>query len=378
VKITHVDKFELGSRLAQAREDAGMTQEGLAQAVGLDRTAITRLEKGQRKLSAPELVAIAKTVGRPLAFFVNPPVPSIVSRRRDTIHAHETTRALDTELDLFASDLRTLLEMGLLTPVERTHGSGAPRDHLAAEAMAQDIRRKLSLGNEPIQDLSEACQRLGLYAFSAPLGAGGPDGGCVEISDATATLGATVINGEAPAGRRRMTLTHELGHWLCGDAYDSQASMDSEKMINSFAVHFLASRTGVYAVWRRHTDWPTRDRALAVGASFRLSWSATISQLRNIELISQDEHRTLGENEPRAGDYARLTLSWTDELASSHLSPGFTAACLDGYVSRRLTADRTIELLRGTLTEADLPHRNTQSLDDFRRSFAEHGDARAT
>lgn len=309
-----------------------------------------------------------------MAFFVNAPVPAIVSRRRDTINAHETTRALDTELDLFASDIRTLLEMKLLAPVERTHRSGTPRDHLAAEGMSQDIRRKLSLGNEPIQDLSEACQRIGLYTFSAPLGAGGPDGGCVEISDTTPTLGATVINGEAPAGRRRMTLTHELGHWLCGDTYDSQASTDGEKMINSFAIHFLAPRTGVYAVWRRHTSWPTRDRALAVGASFRLSWTATISQLRNIELISQDEHRALSENEPRAGDYARLALSWTDELASPHLSPGFTAACIDGYASEQLTADRTIELLRETLFEADLPRRNAPRFDDFRRSFAGHGD----
>lgn len=351
-----------------------MTQESLAQAVGLDRTAITRLEKGERKLSVPELVAIANAVGRPLSFFVTPPVLSVVSRRRDAIHAHETTRALDVELDLFASDIRTLLEMELLAPVEREADGGTPADHVAAEEMAQSVRRKLSLGNEPIQDLSEACQRLGLYSFSAPLGTDGPDGCCVEISDASTTLGAAVINGDAPPGRRRMTLAHELGHWLCGDAYDSQASADSEKMINSFAIHFLAPRTGVYAVWRSNPHWPGRDRALAVGASFRLSWSAAIGHLRNVELISHDEHRTLSSNEPRAGDYARLALSWTDELASLHLSPGFTSACLNGYVSGRLTSSRTIELLRGTLTEADLPSRNARSIEDFHRSFAGHED----
>ena len=42
-----------------------------------------------------------------------------------------------------------------------------------------------------------------------------------------------------------MTLAHELGHWICGDAYDGSTGDDHEKMINAFAIHFLAPRAGV-------------------------------------------------------------------------------------------------------------------------------------
>ncbi|MCL2668386.1 MAG: helix-turn-helix domain-containing protein, partial [Micrococcales bacterium] len=69
-----MDKEVLGRRLAQAREDAGVTQEALARAVGLDRTAVVRLEKGERRLSVPELVAVAEVLRRPLAFFVAEPL----------------------------------------------------------------------------------------------------------------------------------------------------------------------------------------------------------------------------------------------------------------------------------------------------------------
>jgi transcriptional regulator with XRE-family HTH domain len=93
--IAHVDKGALGDRLTQAREAAGMTQGGLGQVVGLDRTAITKLENGERKLSAVELVAIAKALKRPLSYFVSDPIPAVVSRRNDAAHAHDTTRALD-------------------------------------------------------------------------------------------------------------------------------------------------------------------------------------------------------------------------------------------------------------------------------------------
>jgi Zn-dependent peptidase ImmA (M78 family) len=236
------------------------------------------------------------------------------------------------------------------------------------------VRRQLDLGDNPIPDLGEACQRLGLHTFSARLGQGGPDGACVEVGDAAAGLGAAVINGDAPAGRRRMTLTHEVGHWLFGDAYDLQASESSEQMINSFAIHFLAPRAGIRTVWNQHQEWSIRDRALAVGASFRLSWSAAIGQLKNVELISYDQYRVLSEDEPKWGDYLRLGFSWTDELAGPYVSPGFAAACLDGYVSGRLTDERVIELLRGTLAAADLPRQDTPSLDSLRTSFAGHSD----
>jgi transcriptional regulator with XRE-family HTH domain/Zn-dependent peptidase ImmA (M78 family) len=370
-----MDKVALGLRLAQAREDAGMTQEGLGRAVRLDRTAITRLEKGERKLNVAELVEIASVLGRPLSYFVNASLPAVVNRRQDTAHAHATTRALDDELDQFSRDVRTLLDMGLLSAVERPPDLRTPRDHEAAEALAAASRNRIDIGNEPVDDLAQACERLGLYTYSATLGDGGPDGGCVQVSDdASRTLGAAVINGDAPPGRRRMTLAHELGHWLSGDAYDAEASIDSERMINSFAIHFLAPRAGLYKVWNERPDWDLRDRALAVGASFRLSWSAALGQLRNVDIIDQGAHRRLADEEPRRGDFLRLGLKWVDELISPYVSPGFASASVNGYVSGRLTAARTVELLRGTLEIDDLPRQDTLSMEDLRRSFSGHDD----
>jgi len=370
VKIAHVDKLMLGERLARAREAAGMTQDGLGQVVNLDRTAISRLEAGDRKLSVPELVAIAAALGRPLSYFVSPPVPAVVSRRSDPTQAHETTRALDIEMETFAADVRTLVEMVLVVPVGRALPARTPTSHTAAETLAWNCRRSLDLANRPIQDLGETCERLGLYSFAVGLGSGGPDGGCVEVGDGSDVVGAAVINGDAPAGRRRMTLAHELGHWLSGDAYDQGASIDDEKMISSFAIHFLAPRAGVHEVWDRYPDRKLRDRALAVGAAFRLSWTAAVGQLRNLDLVDSAQRAVLINDEPRFGDYKRLGLSWIDELAAPYVSPGFASACLNGYVAGRLTVSRCLELMRRTVAESDLPRQQPIDLDDLRASFA--------
>jgi Zn-dependent peptidase ImmA (M78 family)/transcriptional regulator with XRE-family HTH domain len=351
-----------------------MSQRRLGELVGLDRTAINRAESGERKLTMTEMVAIAEAVGRPLGYFVNDPVPAVVSRRSDAALPHDTTRALDIDLELFASDALMLLEMKLIKPVKREPDAHTPQNHDDAEHLAASVRGRIGIGDSPILSLGRVCEQLGLYTYAAPLGENGPDGGCVEVSDDQESIAVAVINGDRDSGRRRMTLAHELGHWLCGDAYDAASGEDSEKMISSFAIHFLAPRSGVTKVWNEHFQWHNRDRALAVGATFRLSWSATLGQLRNLTLISYDEFRVFSEREPRGGDFIRLELTWEKEPGCPHLSPGFAAACVEGYTTGRLTTARTLELLRGTMTQDDLPERQARSLDDMRRSFAGHGD----
>ena len=374
-----MDHATLGLRVARARTEADVSQGKLGEMVGLDRSAISRAEKGERKLTMAEMVAIAEALGRPLGFFVNDPVPAVVNRRTDLASApddarHDTTQALDTEIDLFASDALMLLEMGLIAPVIREQDGRSPKGHDEAERLAATVRERLGMTDEPILNLGEACEQLGLYTYAASFGVNGPDGGCVEVTADVESIAVAVINGDLDSGRRRMTLAHELGHWLCGDAYDAVAGTDSEKMIFSFANHFLAPRSGVVRAWNSRSDWSNRDRALAVGAAYHLSWSATVGQLRNLGLIERRERDSLLHHEPRKGDYVHLKLTWEKEPTSPYLSPSFAAACIEGYTSGRLTAARTVDLLRGTMTRDDLPERPSQTMDDLRRAFAGHVD----
>lgn len=53
---------EVGRRLYRARRRAGLTQEGLAELVGLSRTSITNIEKGRQKLLLHTLGDLAKVL----------------------------------------------------------------------------------------------------------------------------------------------------------------------------------------------------------------------------------------------------------------------------------------------------------------------------
>lgn len=370
-----MDAKELGERIARAREVVGRTQGSLGESLGLDRSAVSRIERGERKVSVTELLAIAEALGRPLAFFVAEPVPAVMNRRRDGEHAHESNVLLDEELRSFSSDVQGLLDMDIIDAVDRESVAlRTPRTHSEAELAAASVRERTGVGRSAaIPDLGRFCEPLGLVTFAAALTREGPDGGCVEVGTEGAHLGVAVINGQAPSGRRRMTLAHELGHWLTGDAYDHEASIESEQMLNSFAIHLLAPRAGVSALWNKHEGWSKRDRAIAVGAEFRLSWSAVIGQLRNLGLVTMMEFESLSGNVPRQGEFAKLELVRRDEPTTPYLSPGFVAQVLRAYSTENLTAERTLELLRGTMLLDDLPPMEPTTIERFRSSFAGHG-----
>ena len=66
----------IGQRLRFARESRQMTQESSATLLGLQRSAISLMESGQRQVSTLELTRLAAHYGRPIEWFVNPLIPA--------------------------------------------------------------------------------------------------------------------------------------------------------------------------------------------------------------------------------------------------------------------------------------------------------------
>jgi len=365
VKIAHMDGTTLGTRIAEARKALDLTQEHLATSVGIDRTALGLIEKGKRKVSAVELVGLAAALDTPLAWFVRDPLPMVVSRRSGAGPSHEITARLDRELELFAGDVAALLESGVIKAVADRPSWAIPQSYDDAENVAQQVRGHLGLGIDPLLDIAGAAEQFGLYSCSLSLGDKGADGALVEVAYGAA---AVVIDGDARAARRRMSLAHELGHWLFGDAYDSNATAEAEQMITSFAAHLLAPRAGVVALWGHDTSDTLRDKIIRVAGTFRMSWSAAILHLRNLALITAEQYRSVERDNPAVGEFARLQITLaTEELTPPSVSPELTAAILAAYVDRRLTAPRVVELLRGQLQEGDLPQQRAETAADYGR-----------
>ncbi|MBV2363006.1 helix-turn-helix domain-containing protein [Streptomonospora sp. NEAU-YY374] len=81
--IAHMEDLSwerIGERVRASRAAAGLSQQALADAVGLERSMVSKLESGDRRIDAVELTRIARAVGVPVSHFPNP-LPEVVSRR---------------------------------------------------------------------------------------------------------------------------------------------------------------------------------------------------------------------------------------------------------------------------------------------------------
>lgn len=104
--MTDRERTALAERLRTAREAAGLSQEEVAQQLGLPRPAISQIENGNRKVQALELARLAKLYGSPLSFFADE--EPVGSKRLDALH--RTASALSekdrSEVLRFAEFLR--------------------------------------------------------------------------------------------------------------------------------------------------------------------------------------------------------------------------------------------------------------------------------
>lgn len=71
MKIEEKTYILIGSRIKEARQEAGMSQKDLAELVGFDSsTAISLIEAGQRKVSISDLDIIGKVLQKDINFFL--------------------------------------------------------------------------------------------------------------------------------------------------------------------------------------------------------------------------------------------------------------------------------------------------------------------
>lgn len=105
-----VDRQKLGARLREAREYLRLSQDEVARALDVPRSAISLMEAGQRKVDAIELKRLAEIYQRPIAFFTGEagepaPVPETVQHLART--AAKLTDRDREELLAFAQFLQT-------------------------------------------------------------------------------------------------------------------------------------------------------------------------------------------------------------------------------------------------------------------------------
>jgi transcriptional regulator with XRE-family HTH domain len=77
---THQDGEGLAARVRELREERGLSQKALAQAAGFDASTMSRIESGERGLSAGDVVALARALGADVGALLRVDEPAVAFR----------------------------------------------------------------------------------------------------------------------------------------------------------------------------------------------------------------------------------------------------------------------------------------------------------
>lgn len=278
---------------------AGLEAKQLAGAVGLDPTAISKIEAGTRSVKTDELVNIANSLGvSPLAF-LEP--NSLLARLQ--VAARSTTDQLDNALHQRLTALaeidNVLSAGGIAKSVKELPSRASDR-----EAWLQTAKRLAKWAREHL-DLAEGGDRLDQLA-SAIEDKLGVDV-LIEEHDPS-SLGAAItdhefpfilVNAAQPYNRALFTLAHELGHILADDgtALLVHRSLigtdDRERVANAFAAEFLLPEDEVK---RYLEEWGRDAKSLSkMMVAFSVSWESLVYRLHNLHIINAESRDRLRE-----------------------------------------------------------------------------------
>lgn len=348
----------IGERVAEARAEAGLTQAQLASVVGIDRSALAKIENGARRVSATELVAIARELRRRVEWFVDPGPDAIVSYRASKPGI--AVQAIDFELNKIVRYVEFVAAESPELVEQQPEAVSRPQSFSQADTLATFARTTLGLrDDEPAYDLASLVQAVGLLPFSVHLGEGA-DAGTVLLRAG----GVTVINGDLRPGRRRLALAHELGHYLIADPYTTDwrvSSSDAEALearLDRFARAFLLPELDLRSQWREWIEAPDetlRDAAVRAGSHYRVDMATLSRRLGELKLVSNDQETAIRQVRTKRADIVEKNLITHDELAPVSLPRPYERAVLGLYRSETVTADRSLELLLNTFDRDSLP-----------------------
>ena len=320
----------------------------------MDRSALAKIETGRRGISATELVRFADAFGMRIEWFFED-APRAVLSRRNTAESGAPSPSVDRFTERIAREVDFLQRLGGIK-LAATPAVEFPETAEQAEGAAAEARRRLGYDDEEAATaLGARAAEMGLLVFSWELGESGADGASVLLAQG----GVAVVNGSYQTGRRRLTLAHELGHYLFGDEYSTDwrvaeaPAAKREGRIDRFARALLLPAAVLRNRWRGGND--TRVDAVRLASEYRVDMSTLARRLDELEIASPQEEALVRATRTRRSDIVELGLIVADELAPPLVPDFYVKAVLGLYRREEISAARALGLLLNTWEEEDLP-----------------------
>ena len=377
--LDNLEPKALGARLRQAREARGWTQQQLSDRLGVARTTVVAIEKGERRIKPGELVELASLLGRSVSDLLqrNTPGEGLAVQLRGVLPGNadpDLLSAID-ELQRRCEDYVHLEEL-CQAPLRRRY----PPDYdlqgidpeLAAEDVASSERRRLDLGEGPLVNLRDILEAdVGLRVFQLDL----PSKVAGLFVFAEDVGGCIAVNLRHPAERRHLSMAHELGHFLTS-RHRSEITAEGryerrpagERFAEAFARAFLLPASGL----RRRFLELDRDRpkGLTLGDLCRLAHfygvpvEATTRRLEELRLIPAGTWERLRREQIKVREFQNLLGLEPVHGDDEALPPRYVALAVEAWQREQLSEGQLARFLGTDRLGARERIQRLQSMDE--------------
>ena len=341
--------------MKQARLAAGLSQQALADAIGVSKMAISKYERGRMNPDSTVLIALARALDVPAEHFFR---PSRSQLERLSFRKHPSLpRKVEAQVLADARDqLDRWMEVADVVPAawsdrfERPSSVSIPINNIQdVEEAAERLRDAWNLGDDPIPYLLEVLERHGIKVLASKKAPTGKFDGMTAVADGHRVI---LVGQDLPGDRLRFTVAHELGHLMLeGQVADD---LDEEKVCNRFAGAFLVPRRrALEALGAPRTGIDPGELAL-LKQKWGLSMLGWVIRASNLGIIKNRAYRELwqmfeskGWDKQEPGDpypaesTARLQRLILRALAENLMTESKAAVVL-GMSAKQLRALRTM------------------------------------
>ena len=392
----HMKNPRLCDSLRSARESKRLSQQAVAEEIGVPRTAITQIENGNRKVSTLELTRFARVYRCSIQELLNDAIPS---EREDVIDALKRVAPellencddpsqIVKQLNLCREGKRLRQLIGVKSSsLPPNYDVSSPRSFseamLQAENASDQERRRIGFDTAPLSDITSLISHQGIWVSRTSLPS--------EVSGlfiCHRDIGyAIFVNSKHARSRMRFSLAHEYAHAILDRHHEICVSDSSnsdeliEQRANAFAASFLMPKQGVHDVLLvlgkgiptrqaqsvfdvaagRHVDNQVRSPSgsqrvnykdvATLAHRFGVSFQTALYRCKDLRYITSTEWSTLIHQESYGFEYlselsalSDLEATESDDICDLTLRREIAPLAIEAYRREEISRGRILEI----------------------------------
>lgn len=372
-----ITQKDLAERLKQARLEAGMSQEAVAEVLKLPRPTISQIEAGKRGVDSLELVKLAKLYGKPLSFFLEegPEKAEEESAVVMCFRAEMLTKKDKAIINEFAEMCRnyTWLErmlgyerrLSLPIRLHRARPRSKGEAIREAEQLAIEVRKLLDLGDDPICNVIDLLEQQGVRIVIWPLENERFSGLFLEDE---AVGPCILINASHRPPRIAYTAAHEYGHILMDKELKTKICDEEKDLVDVradvFAAALLMPAKGIEEFLRSLRRAKLGKKPLeasdiiALRRHLGVSCQALLFRLMNLGWISEEKRGQFESISPSLKKLEKILYEQEEAdfehhypVKKGYLPERYQYLALEAYRQGKISIGKLAELLRKDLYE---------------------------